>query len=121
VDSRGVAIGLSVGRAVLGGALLASPAKMASLWIGPEAELAGPQVVIRAMGARDVGLGLGALAALRVRRVRPWLAAGVLADATDLAATAMAGRALPPVGRAGTMALAAGGTVAGLALLRELR
>ncbi len=118
---RGVAIGLSLGRAVLGGALLVSPAKAAAVWIGPEAALTAPQVMTRAMGARDVGLGLGTLAAVRGDGVRPWLAACVLADATDLVATAIAGRALPPAGRAGTMALAAGATVTGLALMRELR
>ncbi len=121
VGPREVAIGMSIGRAVLGGALLVAPAKTAEPWIGPEAALTASQVVIRAMGARDISLGLGTLVALREERVRPWLAAGVLADAADLVVTAIAGRALPPAGRTGVMALAAGATVAGLALLRELR
>ena len=121
VGPREVAIGLSIGRVVVGGALVVAPAKTVAPWVGPEAALTASQVVTRAMGGRDVALGLGTLAAMREGCVRPWLAAGVLADATDLVATAIAGRALPPAGRTGVMALAAGATVAGLALLRELR
>ena len=120
MGARGVVIGLSMGRAVVGCALLAAPAKAAA-WIGPEAALPAPQVMTRAMGGRDLALALGTLAAVRGDGVRVWLAACALADAADFAATAVAGKALPPAGRAGTMALAAGATVAGLALLRELR
>ncbi|MGI8593150.1 MAG: hypothetical protein ACR2ML_02075 [Solirubrobacteraceae bacterium] len=121
MGARTVVIGLSVGRAVVGGALVAAPAKAAAAWIGPEAALPSSQVLTRAIGGRDLALALGTLAAVTGDEVRLWLAACVLADATDFAATAIAGKALPPAGRVGTMALAAGATVAGLALLRNLR
>jgi len=44
----------------------------------------------------------------------------VLADASDFAATAAAGRSLPPAGRALVLAIAGGATLTGLRLLRKL-
>lgn len=117
MDARTIAAGLNVGRAVVGGALLAAPARAGAAWLGPEAQLESTQVMTRAMAARDLGLGLGTLVALRGGGgARPWLLAGVLADAADLAATLAAGSALPPAGRNATALVAATATVAGLAL-----
>jgi hypothetical protein len=123
VDARTIAAGLNVGRAVVGGALLAAPARAGAAWVGPEATLPSTGVMTRAMGARDLGLALGTLAALRSGRssgagggARTWLLAGVLADAADLAATLAAGRSLPPAGRNGTAVVAAAATATGLAL-----
>jgi hypothetical protein len=122
VDARTIAAGLNVGRAVVGGALLAAPARAGAAWVGPEAALPSTGVMTRAMGARDLGLALGTLAALRSGsrggggRARTWLLAGVLADAADLAATLAAGRSLPPAGRNGTAVVAATATATGLAL-----
>jgi hypothetical protein len=51
--------------------------------------------MVRATGARDVALGVGALAALRgYADARPWLAAHLVSDATDAAATWAARREL---------------------------
>lgn len=121
MGARGIAAGLSVGRAVVGGALLAAPGRAGAAWVGPEAELASTRVLTRAMGARDLGLALGTLAALRSDGARPWLLASVLADAADLGATLGAGRALPPAGRTGTALVAATATAAGLALALRAR
>ena len=122
MDARTIAAGLNVGRAVVGGALLAAPARAGAAWVGPEAALPSTGVMTRAMGARDLGLALGTLAALRSGSrgggggARIWLLAGVLADAADLAATLAAGRSLPPAGRNGTAVVAATATATGLAL-----
>ena len=121
MDARTIAAGLNVGRAVVGGALLAAPARAGAAWVGPEAALPSTGVMMRAMGARDLGLALGTLAALRSGSrggggARTWLLAGVLADAADLAATLAAGRSLPPAGRNGTAVVAATATATGLAL-----
>ena len=121
MDARTIAAGLNVGRAVVGGALLAAPARAGAAWVGPEAALPSTGVMTRAMGARDLGLALGTLGALRSGRrdgggPRTWLLAGVLADAADLAATLAAGRSLPPAGRNGTAVVAVTATATGLAL-----
>lgn len=124
MDARTIAAALNVGRAVVGGALLAAPARAGAAWVGPEAQLDSTQVMTRAMGARDLGLGLGTLVALRGEggAARTWLLAGVLADAADLAATLAAGRSLPPAGRNGTAVVASTATALGFALaVRGLR
>jgi hypothetical protein len=122
VDARTVATGISLGRALIGAALVATPAKASEGWIGPEADLPATQVVARACGVRDLAIALGTIAALRGGGdVKPWLVAGVVSDAVDLAATLAAGKALPPTGRVGVPVMAGGAVVAGTALLRALR
>jgi hypothetical protein len=122
MDARTVATGFSLGRALIGTALVAAPAKAAQGWIGPEADLPAAQVVTRALGVRDVAIAVGTLAAVRNGGdAKPWLVAGIACDAVDLGATLAAGRALPPTGRAGVAVIAAGAVVTGLAVLRALR
>ncbi len=121
MDARGVAAALALGRIALGGGLALAP-RLGALWVGPEAELTATKVVARGLGARDVGLALGTLAALRRGgRPGPWLLAGALADATDFGATLAGGRDLPPAGRAGVAAVAGAATATGLALARSLK
>ena len=115
MDARIVVAGLSLGRIALGGGLVLAP-RLGALWLGPEAELTATEVVARGLGARDVGLALGTLAALRRGGVKPWLLAGALADAADFTATLAGGRDLPPAGRAGVIAVAGAATVTGVAL-----
>jgi hypothetical protein len=81
-------------------------------------------VLVRFFAAREVGLGLGTLWALRTGRdVTPWLLAGLIADAGDAAAVLAATRdRAVPAWRGGTVALAAaGGVVGALLALRALR
>jgi hypothetical protein len=76
------------------------------------------QSFLRGMGGREIGLGLGLVAALRADGlVRPWLIAGVLADSSDVAGIAATWRHLPPDKR--WMGLGTAGAVAamGAALL----
>jgi hypothetical protein len=97
---RQLAIGLASNRLLFGIGFMAAPGKAAGSWIGPVAGQPGGQVMIRAAGARDFALGLGALAALfSGSDARPWLAAHLASDATDFAATWAARRDL---GRART-------------------
>jgi hypothetical protein len=54
----------------------------------------------RALGARDLALGLGTLAAFgRPDGAGPWIAAGALSDALDVAASVSCWRELPRVSR----------------------
>jgi hypothetical protein len=54
-------------------------------------------VLTRALGARDLALGAGALLAMHddPRSARPWFAAHAVADGADLAATIAARDGLP--------------------------
>jgi hypothetical protein len=121
MDPRWVVTAIQVGRAVAGAGLLAAPARAGSGWIGPVAEQPATQVFARGFGARDAGLALGTLAALRNGdSVRTWLWAGVLSDAADCAATAAAGRSLPPAKRNLALAVAAGAALTGVWAARAL-
>jgi hypothetical protein len=121
MDARTVATGYSLGRAVIGAALVAVPSKAAEGWVGPEADLPATQVMARALGIRDLAIGVGTLHALRGGDPTAWLVAGIASDAVDFGATVAAGRALPPTGRFGVAAIAGGAVLTGLAVLRALR
>jgi hypothetical protein len=121
MDPRAAAQQHAAGRAVVGAALTLAPGIAARAWIGRDAAAPGAQVVTTAMGARDLAIALGALRAIRAGRgARPWLLAGVLADAADLVATLRARDALPATAVAGVSALAAGSAAAGAWLARAL-
>jgi hypothetical protein len=79
---------ISVARLVFGVAFIAKPKLMERAWIGKQARLPGAQLLARAVGARDLALGLGSLQAVGRKddSARPWLAAGAICDAVDLGA-----------------------------------
>ena len=121
MSDRQLARGLAIGRCAAGAAFAAAPGLLGARWIGPDAELPTTHVLGRALGARDLAIGLGTLIALeRDAPVRGWLEAGVLADAADFAATCVAGRDLPPVGRAGVLVMAGAAAGMGTWLARSL-
>ena len=78
----------------------------------------------RALGGRDLSLGLGALAALNqedAESASVWVAAGALCDALDAATTLAAWRELPRVTRWFVLSSAAGASLAGAAGAMALR
>ncbi len=88
---------MGVTRAGVGAAFLTLPRTTAAAWVG-EATAAQPgvDVLARALGARELLLGMGlVLAAARGRPVRGWLMAGVAADAADAAVSVAARQELP--------------------------
>jgi hypothetical protein len=99
---------ISVGRLLFGVAFIAQPKLMERAWIGKQARLPGAQLLARAVGARDLTLGLGGLQALTRNdgSARPWLAAGAVCDAVDFGATWTAGRGIPRQARTGVLAIA---------------
>jgi hypothetical protein len=99
---------ISLGRLVFGVALIAEPKLMERAWIGKQARLPGAQLLTRAVGARDLALGLGGLQALTRNdgSARPWLAAAAVCDAVDFGATWTAGRGIPRQARGGVLAIA---------------
>jgi hypothetical protein len=111
---------VATGRIGFGVALIASPARVTTPWLGSDAGRAGTGVVTRGLGARDLGLGVGALLAKNAN-LKPWVAAAILADAVDLVSTATAGKTLPLSGRLLVGSLASGGVVLGVKALAGLR
>jgi hypothetical protein len=98
--------------------LLAAPARTARPWVGPDAARPAAAIGLRGLGARDLALAGGAIAAVMSgAQARPWLAACAVSDAADLAATLVTdGEALPPRAKLGTVAAAGGSGAAGAVL-----
>ena len=124
---RHAATVVAAGRVALGVAALARPSVPARPGVGASADELGARVFGRALGARDIALGLGALAALRIApagsagaqaagaQAGAWVAAGALSDALDVAITAAAWPELPRTTRWLVAAAAGGAAVAGAA------
>jgi hypothetical protein len=97
--TRVLAYGLALNRVAFGARFLLQPQAAGPTWVGRRrARNSATQLFVRALGARDLGLGAGALAALRrgdAAEARRWMLAHALADGTDLAATLAAQRRLP--------------------------
>ena len=106
---RSAVAGVMALRIAYGAALIAAPERLARRWLGPDAGRPPTQVPLRALGMREALLHAGGLAAaLRGGDVRPWLAASIAGDLTDIAATVAARAGLPP-GAAPATAVVAGG------------
>ncbi|MCU1489608.1 MAG: hypothetical protein JWM85_1013 [Acidimicrobiaceae bacterium] len=73
------------------------PGWVAAPWIGREAAATpGARLLGRALGGRDLALGLGALlAAQHDAPLRGWVEAGLLSDTGDTLATLLAFKKLP--------------------------
>ena len=97
----------ALGRLAFGVGLIARPDRVGGGWLGSDSEREPVKIVLRGLGARDVALSAGALAALgREDRLAPWLAGAIACDRRGR----HAGRApdsLPGNARWGTVALAA--------------
>ena len=65
------AVAVAAGRVALGLTALAWPSVPARPWVGAAADDLAARVFGRALGARDVALGLGALTALHARAPSP--------------------------------------------------
>jgi hypothetical protein len=111
---------IAAGRVALGLTALVRPSVPARPWVGASADDLAARVFGRALGARDLSLGLGALIALR----RPpaeageavrWVAAGAVSDALDVAASVSSWPDLPRAGRWMVAASAGGAALAGAA------
>ena len=83
-------------RIAYGAALALAPARTTRAWLGTGGAVPGGQVAVRALGAREVVLHGGAVAAaLGDAPVAPWLIGSMAGDVCDIAATFAAGDGLP--------------------------
>ena len=105
----------SLGRAALGAVVLVAPGWVGSTWIGPVAHDPRVRVLVRALGARDLALGLGTARAIVDGDPAPWLLASGAADAVDFGATLAARDVLAPRSAAATLGLAGGSALLCLA------
>ncbi len=107
---------LAAGRAMFGAGLLFAPKKAAHGWIGAAVDEPAPQMLVRAVGVRDLVIGAGGVLAIaRGQTARGWIEAGAVADVADFAITVAYWGKLPKQGALMTMALTA---VAGFAGVR---
>ena len=117
---RYAATAVAVARVAVGIAALTWPSVPTRPWVGASANELTAEVLGRALGARDLALGLGTLAAIRKAPSGPWpagalYAAGALSDALDVAITAAAWPRLPRITRWLVAASAGSATIAGAA------
>ncbi len=109
---------VAAGRVALGLTALAWPSVPARPWVGASSKDLAARVFGRALGARDLALGLGALAALQGTdrgSAGTWVAAGALSDALDVMASLASWRDLPRLSRWLVVASAGGAAMAGAA------
>jgi hypothetical protein len=122
VRARDAARAIAAGRVLAGVAFLVAPALAGRGWIGEDAERPGVQAIFRALGIRDLTLGLLTLHVVDRPGVGPrTVATCAAADAVDFAATWAARDGLPPAAANGAMVIAGGSAVAGAALAVALR
>ncbi len=110
---------VAAGRIGFGAVLLADPQPLLEPWIGGDGARPAAQVLGRALGARDLVLGAGAISATDDALVG-WLVAALAADTTDLLATLGAREGVPLRGRLLVGAAAFGGMAMGAAAVAGL-
>jgi hypothetical protein len=121
MDPRTLSTVQAAGRIVLGSGLLAAPSLMASGWVGDDGSREGAQLLAMGLGARDIAIGVGQLAATRAGHgVRPWALASVLSDGADFAATMKYRDRIPATAVAAVGALALGSAILAAYLSTEL-
>jgi hypothetical protein len=110
-------------RIAYGAALALAPARTTRAWLGSGGAVPGGSVAVRALGAREIVLHGGAVAAaLGDAPVAPWLIGSMAGDVSDIAATFAAGDGLPDGAPVKTLAVAGASaalTVAVLAVLDD--
>src|SRR4051794_35562730 len=112
---------LAVNRLLFGAGFVLNPESGVAGWIGRRsARNDGAQLLTRAVGARDIALGAGALSALSNGngngKAKPWFAAHAVSDATDFVATWLADD-IPAPRRAFGLVMAGGSAAIALAYM----
>ena len=119
MEPRDIAMVQARGRIAFGLGFLLFPGLTGRMWAGRDAERTGTKLFIRALGARDLAIGLGVVIAFdRGTPVRGWLEASTLADAADFVATLIARDEIPSAALPGALTLAGGSAALGAWLAR---
>ena len=122
-STRHLTIAFAASRIAFGAGLIAAPGTVAGRWLGKDAAREPVKVALRGLGARDIALSAGALAALDdPDQLAVLLGVTIASDLTDLAATlAVPAGQLPDNARVGTVVLAGAGAAVGAALLAAVK
>lgn len=104
-------------RILFGAVAAAVPQKVGETWVGEDAFRASNRTVFRAMGFRDIALGIGATEAALRDEAGPWLAVSLLADVGDVAATLISAGSIDRRGVVTTSFLAGSAAVSAAVLL----
>jgi hypothetical protein len=97
MEAKDLAVGLAGGRIAIGVVSLLVPGLVSRAMMGPSGDSGGARLVLRLVGARDLALGIGVLAALdRDAPVRGWLRASAVVDGLDAAGSLLARHRLRP-------------------------
>src|ERR687898_3429570 len=97
MEARDLAAGLAGGRIAIGVVSLLAPGLVGRAMMGPDGDSRGTRLFLRVVGARDLALGIGVLAALdRNAPVHGWLRASAVVDGLDAAGNLPAPHPLPP-------------------------
>jgi hypothetical protein len=108
-------------RIAYGAALAIAPARTTRNWLGDDADRPATGVALRALGAREIVLHSGAIAAaLTDAPVRPWLVASIGGDCSDVAATFGASRHVPDGAPLKTLGVAGGSAALSAAVVALL-
>jgi hypothetical protein len=120
-SARKAAVAVAAFRIAYGAALAAAPARTTKSWLGPDAARPAAGVALRALGAREIVLHAGAVAAaLGDAPVRPWLLASIGGDCADIASTFAARSGVPDGSAVKTLAVAGGSAALSAAVLAVL-
>jgi len=109
--------GFGLSRVAFGIVAAVVPEKIGRTWVGEDASRASNKTVFRAMGFRDIALGIGATEAALRDQAGPWLTVSLLADIGDVAATLISINGIERKGVIVTSLLAGSAAVAAGALL----
>lgn len=105
---------LAAGRVAVGLGLFLAPSRLGRGWLGEVADEPGTTVATRGLGARDLALGVGALATSDdPDRGRRWIEAGIVADVGDALATLLTADDRPAGATAAHVAVAGGAAALG--------
>ena len=111
---------LGLGRAQIGAALFLFPSMSARVWLGAPAKGSVSRLTMRALGAREVVLGIGTLMALEGRgEPSAWIEAGALCDVADTYLVATT-RGIPLHRRILSIAVTAGAAYFAIKIAEEL-
>jgi hypothetical protein len=112
MEARDLALGVAGGRIAIGVVSLVVPGAVGRAMMGPDGDSGGARVFLRVLGARDVALGIGVLAALdRNAPVRGWLRASAVVDGLDATGSLLARRHLRPTVFPAAASAATGGAL----------
>jgi hypothetical protein len=110
MEERDLAVTLARARIAFGVVSLLAPGLVARAMAGEEG--GATRLLVRMIGARDLGLGLGLQIAVdRDAPTRGWLEASAVVDGIDAAASVLARNHLRPGVAPGTFGLATGGAL----------